>query len=546
VKVTPHKRFRLSFVNAAEDVPRLIRAYGRACFGEFALVLRPSERRGVMVRLTKEGAWSWRAGEGDAPVLPAAGLEPKEAVALVKTEQKAVPKPGPITLRGQWAGWLHCEDGVPRVELTRKLAAYGLLRVTSTTAGWTWTVERIGKWFSQPGSDTGTAITLVGAIEAGLARAMGLLGEACSTRDSHRRAALDEAWGKDHPVRPAKEGQDPTERLRPRAPRRTKAGTPPRMDPPVSLPDAPSTPAGVARMAEEVLREADALATQQEVSWVWQDSTALQDAAVWFRGVGLEHLAEDLQAYDASPDHPPERLLQHLRSHLVEIELDEETRKDADGVLGKLEEAFRTASQVLERARRLVRHAARLTESELCQGQERKRATDAISHALHAYDEARAAIAAGETGETRAKVRSTVEWAALAAAKVARSCAAGQTALPGLASRPGPPDKAKRPPAATRGRKRREPEAPAPAPDPPRTRKAPQARAAEPAPAPPQARPRRKVRPEPAPAPEPPQKGSRKQRRAKAAPEGDAEKDKLLMEAFRDAVTSVMSDIQPD
>ena len=37
------KEFRLSFVNAAEDVPRLVRAYGRACQGEFAMVLRPAE-----------------------------------------------------------------------------------------------------------------------------------------------------------------------------------------------------------------------------------------------------------------------------------------------------------------------------------------------------------------------------------------------------------------------------------------------------------------------------------------------------------------------
>ena len=51
------KKFRLSFVNAAEDVPRLIRAYGKACDGEWALVLRPPEHRGVLVQVTKgEGA----------------------------------------------------------------------------------------------------------------------------------------------------------------------------------------------------------------------------------------------------------------------------------------------------------------------------------------------------------------------------------------------------------------------------------------------------------------------------------------------------------
>jgi hypothetical protein len=541
VKVTPHKRFRLSLVNAAEDVPRLVRAYGRACFGEFALVLRPSERRGVMVRLNKEGAWTWRAGEGDAPALPELALAPKEAVDLVKAEQKALPGPGPITLRGQWSGHLHCEDGVPRVELVRKLAAYGILRVVSSGTGWTWTVERAEKWFSRPGADSGTASTLLSAIEAGLARAMGLLGEACSTRDSHRRAALDEGWAKEHPLRPAKEGRDPTERLRPREPRRTKANPPPRMDAPVALPDAPATPAGVSRMAEEVAREADALAAVRDASWSWQDSTARQDAVAWFRGVGLEHMADDLAAYEATPDFPPERLLEHLRSHTAELELDEETRKDAEAVLGKLAEAFRAAPQVLERARRLVRYAARLTETELCRGQERKEAARAIERALHAYEQARTSIASGEAGAARAQVRSMVEWAALAAAKAARACAAGQV---GLASARERTAASADPPKTRRARKgaRDAPERAATPEAPRRVHKARSAPAREVAP---EAAPRRQRRTAPTAATEPtaPTRPVRKRAGKKvASPEVDAEKDKLLLEAFRDAVSAAMNE----
>jgi hypothetical protein len=109
---------------------------------------------------------------------------------------------------------MHCDGGVPRVELVRKLAAYGVLRIVSSSTGWTWTVERTEKWFSRPGSDEGTALTLVKAIEAGLARAMGLLGEACSVRDSRRRAALDSTYATEHPVKPAHEGRDPTERMK--------------------------------------------------------------------------------------------------------------------------------------------------------------------------------------------------------------------------------------------------------------------------------------------------------------------------------------------
>ena len=46
------KKFRLSFVNAAEDVPRLVRAYGRACQGEFALVMRPPDQSAVLALVT--------------------------------------------------------------------------------------------------------------------------------------------------------------------------------------------------------------------------------------------------------------------------------------------------------------------------------------------------------------------------------------------------------------------------------------------------------------------------------------------------------------
>jgi len=219
---TKPKRFRLNFVNAAEDVPRLVRAYGRACQGEFALVLRPREQRGVLVLVTKKnGAFMWRSNEGaDAPAIPENPISAEDAVKLVKVEQKALPTASPITLRGQWAGTLTCADGEPVVELRRKLATYGWLRITSVPGGrWTWRVERTEKWFSEPGDDEGTAETLLSAIEAGLRGARGLLSEACSLRDSRRRAAFDSGWAEKHPIRPAKEGRNPTERLKVRPPR---------------------------------------------------------------------------------------------------------------------------------------------------------------------------------------------------------------------------------------------------------------------------------------------------------------------------------------
>ena len=53
---------------------------------------------------------------------------------------------------------------------------------------------------------------------------MNLLGDACSVRDSRRRAALDSAYAAEHPIQPAKEGKDPIERLKEPAEKPARAG----------------------------------------------------------------------------------------------------------------------------------------------------------------------------------------------------------------------------------------------------------------------------------------------------------------------------------
>ena len=147
------KRFRLSFVNAAEDVPRVIRAYGRACGGEFALVLRPTESTGILVHVSKQGAVQWTPRDGrDAPAFPEEATTSEDAVAAVKEAQKRPGRQGPITLRGQWSGYLHCDGNVPVVELRRKLATYAVLTIASRPEEgvWAWKVERLERWFGGP------------------------------------------------------------------------------------------------------------------------------------------------------------------------------------------------------------------------------------------------------------------------------------------------------------------------------------------------------------------------------------------------------------
>ena len=278
------KRFRLSFEGPIEDQPRLIRAYGRVAGGEVALVMRPTEERAVLVHLTKkDGAFIWRSWDelqaegqqlakatvlrdgtttlettdctrfepanalpsslqhgatvdvafrpgaaqarfigfgGDAPLPPTRTTSQREAVKLVKAEQKRIPKEGPTTLRGRWSGVLLWEDGKPVVELRRKLATYGTLTVRSgQEAGWSWSFERAAKWFTEGGVSQGDGLpTLSKSIEAGVLGSMSLVRQACGFRDTRRRAAHDDVYAERHPIRAPKPMRDPLERLEPKAP----------------------------------------------------------------------------------------------------------------------------------------------------------------------------------------------------------------------------------------------------------------------------------------------------------------------------------------
>jgi hypothetical protein len=272
------KRFRLDIVGKLEDHPRLLRAYGRVKGAEIAMVLRPLEYTGLLVRIGKEGAQQWApAGNnlpvewprvrarikvsplgrraivldgplsmkgfhlktdaevgdgdvlsvavdvenktavpvlGDAPRVPQAEVDGADAVRAIRRLQTNTGKPGSVTFRGQWAGALVCDEGQQRVELRRKLASYGWLRIESGPDGWTWRFERLEKWFSEADALQGeTYATLVQAIDAGVLGALGLVQVACRVKDTRRRQALDRDWAESHPVRMPRATRNPTDRL---------------------------------------------------------------------------------------------------------------------------------------------------------------------------------------------------------------------------------------------------------------------------------------------------------------------------------------------
>ncbi len=226
---TKRTQFRLSILGNTEDVPRMIRGYGRLVSGEVALVMRPAERKALLVRIaTPDEALIWEAdGAADYLQAPERVVPAADAVKLAKAAQKPAPAKGSVTLRGTWSGIYVCSDGQPRIQLKRKLAAYGTLFLTSSPeGGWEWEFQRSGKWFATEGVVSGYGgDTLVEALQQAVLGAMEPVKEACSFRDTHRHREHDPEWAKKHPLKPRKKKtpKDPIERLKEPTPQRGAA-----------------------------------------------------------------------------------------------------------------------------------------------------------------------------------------------------------------------------------------------------------------------------------------------------------------------------------
>ena len=542
-----HKRFRLSIVGADEDVPRLVRAYGRACQGEFGLVLRPPEQQGVLVLVTKkDGAFVWRSGKSDAsglvraqaevlrddpvrlrvldgeyadirfapyedvprtykhgdwvdivfnpddqfahlaeqvqggrgvdsPEIPAAAITPAVAVSAVKDAQKSPPKVGPVTLRGRWTGYLYCEGGQPRVELKRRLATYGTLWIFSNGAdGWAWTFERDSKWFGRSGETFGKGLpTLLDALHIALVGAMTLVKDACSFRDTHRRAAHDDDYATKYPIKKREPKRNPTERLKeptPKKPRTRKATTPkpaPAPKPVNTRGDAPEVPQDAGSLqetADQVARAAHDLVAVEDVAPDWELVESPVQIGKWFDDNGWQGIGEAIIEYAEDPTHPVDELLSDIKKDLRSSETvhdddpDPELYAEARRKLVTLGQALESAPVLLERARRLIRHARSMARSPLCRGAEQKAALAAIDEARRSYEATREKIRKGHRWDPDRALRRVGEKVALAAARASKACSSGQTKLP--AHKPATPKAPAKPRAVSKPKTRRAPKAP--------------------------------------------------------------------------------------
>jgi hypothetical protein len=125
----------------------------------------------------------------------------------------------------------------------------------------------------------------------------------------------------------------------------------------------------------------------------------------------------------------------------------------------------------MERARKLIRYAASMSRSKLCQGKEQREAAEAVERAVAAYEDARKAINAGQAWDAVRTLRRIGERVALAAAKAARSCARGQQSLTAAAKEAPATAATAKPKRERKARKAKGAEAPARPQTPRRTRR---------------------------------------------------------------------------
>ena len=230
------KRTRLRITNAAEDVPRLIQGSGRTHRGgTWGLALRPHQRDGMLLLAPVTGKvlrWTGKPTTGGAPKMPTATSRDvdKDAAKLAELATPPTTARTPITLNGQWIGHMVCSDAGPELQLVRRLNNYVTLVVQSDgrKGTWLWELVRTERWFAQAGGKKGEDIHLFEAIGQALAAFEGVVGPACTVRDTRRRGSRDKGYkGRRGAVREAREAgrKADTVKLKPRKARTRKAAS---------------------------------------------------------------------------------------------------------------------------------------------------------------------------------------------------------------------------------------------------------------------------------------------------------------------------------
>ncbi|MCB9759110.1 MAG: hypothetical protein H6739_04660 [Alphaproteobacteria bacterium] len=132
-------RLPLTVLDGAALIPPMLRGYGHLGDDEVALVLRPRERRGLVVRNDQGEHRTWEAEHGDAPAWPELLLPVAQIVPLLMAAQADPVLLGPRCLDGVWAAELLGHGDELSVMLLRDLGGDGRVVLHSEgEIGWAW------------------------------------------------------------------------------------------------------------------------------------------------------------------------------------------------------------------------------------------------------------------------------------------------------------------------------------------------------------------------------------------------------------------------
>ncbi|MFT5684302.1 MAG: hypothetical protein ACI8RZ_005243 [Myxococcota bacterium] len=492
----PEVAITLKIVGAGEDYPRLLTGYRSFRGGvQVALAMRPTDRQTLLSVSQKDGSavlydsvQEHHRAQMDAPIWPTTATTAKEVEKHLKAAQRNLPKAGPIIMRGQWRAKLYVdvEAKTARLVLVRKIASYGTLTIAGQGEQWTWRFERAAKWFAgdkSTGSASGVSYkTLTHTIQRAYAKALDLVGEACGTKDTRRRQALDPEYAAKRPTRvPKVRASEPLDRFKLPKPKRgktprKKAGScdtcatdsKPMKTGGRAVPVA-TTPAALSKQAVALKADAEALASTA-VPKVAMSVDAVLNHFINRGGIeGFNDLWERISDYSRGQLPPLDRTVP-LDDFIAQLRTDAKKARDSEWKLNgdsnnvaasyaaedeaaitALEMALRSAPTQLARTRSLILYAQAAASSPKCRGPEQADALSAIARAEASYEEARKALVKGGEKQALTAIRQSAAWIALSASKIGASCKAGQKGLLGRMPTKAAPPKGTPPKAAPKG-----------------------------------------------------------------------------------------------
>lgn len=441
---------QLTIVGKEEDVPRVVSGYaaastklGKQLGMEVAVMIRPLTGECILVMVApKKAAQVWRSGTTDVLKVPSETMANQAAEQHVRTmNRKDKGDPGPSRLRGEWKAFLEFNGEQPVVTLSRAVAAYGTLIVRSDADGWKLVFDRKEQWFAKADKRESerSYSHLADAISAGMKLMMGSVGEACTFRDTHRRATADPVYAEKHPPKAPVEPTNPVDAWKVRP----------------GLHEIKEVP-GIGWVVT------DTAGTEKARFGSREKGKASKYASALNRG---ETPPEDAAPSTASSPQPPSENRSAPRrgkaNKTVEVppalseipapqppscptstaNIARATQAEAHAI-GNLADSLwgeTEGPELLRRAAKLIRHGQSLARSPLCTGANQQAAMQHIDKAAHAYNEARESIVRGDSPDVVATLRRVAEQVSLAAARAAKGCSQPDAPPPKTRTKPAEP-----------------------------------------------------------------------------------------------------------